>query len=107
MNRLEKRALRLIKVGAENATPASEITRLLKVNPRTVRNVIYRLVTRYGVPIVGGRKNNRYGYYIPRDQEELLEGARSLYNQNQEEQKRLTVLLNASLTDWQDYLKEG
>lgn len=94
MNRLEKRTLRLIKVGAENATPASEITRLLKVNPRTVRSIIYRLVT-------------RYGYYIPRDQEELLEGARSLYNQNQEEQKRLTVLLNASLTDWQDYLKEG
>ena len=94
MNRLEKRTLRLIKVGAENATPASEITRLLKVNPRTVRSIIYRHVT-------------RYGYYIPRDKEELLEGARSLYNQNQEEQKRLTVLLNASLTDWQDYLKEG
>lgn len=107
MNRLEKRALRLIKVGAENATPTAELAKLLNVTERRARSIVYRLVTRYGVPIVGGRKNNRYGYYIPRDQEELLEGARSLYNQNQEEQKRLTVLLNASLTDWQDYLKEG
>lgn len=107
MNRLEKRALRLIKVGAENATPASEITRLLKVNPRTVRSIIYRLVTRYGVPIIGGRVGRAKGLYIASNQAELLEGAKSLYNQNQEEQKRLTVLLNASLTDWQDYLKEG
>ena len=107
MNRLEKRALRLIKVGAENATPASEITRLLKVNPRTVRSIIYRLVTRYGVPIIGGRGGRAKGLYIASNQAELLEGAKSLYNQNQEEQKRLTVLLNASLTDWQDYLKEG
>ena len=97
----------LIKVGAENATPTAELAKLLNVTERRARSIVYRLVTRYGVPIVGGRKNNRYGYYIPRDQEELLEGARSLYNQNQEEQKRLTVLLNASLTDWQDYLKEG
>lgn len=107
MNRLEKRTLRLIKVGAENATPASEITRLLKVNPRTVRSIIYRLVTRYGVPIIGGRVGRAKGLYIASNQAELLEGARSLYNQNQEEQKRLTVLLNASLTDWQNYLKEG
>ena len=107
MNRLEKRTLRLIKVGAENATPASEITRLLKVNPRTVRSIIYRLVTRYGVPIIGGRVGRAKGLYIASNQAELLEGAKSLYNQNQEEQKRLTVLLNASLTDWQDYLKEG
>ncbi|MDD6384548.1 DNA-binding protein [Streptococcus hyointestinalis] len=107
MNRLEKRALRLIKVGAENATPTAELAKLLNVTERRARSIVYRLVTRYGVPIIGGRVGRAKGLYIASNQAELLEGAKSLYNQNQEEQKRLTVLLNASLTDWQDYLKEG
>ena len=51
----DKRVLRLIKVGAENSITGAEISLMTKLAERTVQDIISRLITRYGVPIVGVR----------------------------------------------------
>ena len=51
----DKRVLRLIKVGAENSITGAEISLITKLAERTVQDIISRLITRYGVPIVGVR----------------------------------------------------
>ena len=93
----DKRVLRLIKVGAENSITGAEISLITKLAERTVQDIISRLITRHSVPIVGVRHGTFRGYFIPANKEELLDGAKAFYNQVQEEQKRLTVLLNADL----------
>jgi phage protein len=98
----DKRVLRLIKVGAENSITGAEISLLTKL----AQDIISRLITRYGVPIVGVRHGAFRGYFIPANKEELLDGAKAFYNQVQEEQKRLTVLLNADLESYKETLKE-
>ena len=97
----DKRVLRLIKVGAENSITGAEISLLTKL----AEDIISRLITRYGVPIIGVRHGAFRGYFIPANKEELLDGAKAFYNQVQEEQKRLTVLLNADLESYKQLLK--
>ena len=101
----DKRVLRLIKVGAENSITGAEISLITKLAERTVQDIISRLITRHSVPIVGVRHGTFRGYFIPANKEELLDGAKAFYNQVQEEQKRLTVLLNADLESYKQLLK--
>lgn len=101
-----KRVLNLIKTGADNSTTGAEIALILKLEERTVQNIISRLITRYGVPIIGVRHGFNRGYFIPADKAELLDGARAFYNQVQEEQKRLSVLLNADLEAYKEFLQD-
>lgn len=101
-----KRVLNLIKTGADNSTTGAEIALILKLEERTVQNIISRLITRYGVPIIGVRHGFNRGYFIPADEAELLDGARAFYNQVQEEQKRLSVLLNADLEAYKEFLQD-
>ncbi|CYU51233.1 hypothetical protein HPA07_08925 [Streptococcus suis] len=100
-----RRVLNLIKVGADNPTTGAEIALILKLEERTVQSIVSRLITRYGVPIIGVRHGFNRGYFIPADKEELLDGAKAFYNQVQEEQKRLSVLLNADLDSYKELLK--
>ena len=102
----DKRVLRLIKVGAENSITGAEISLITKLAERTVQDIISRLITRYGVPIIGVRHGTLRGYFIPANKEELLDGAKTFYNQIREEEKRLTVLLNADLESYKETLKE-
>ena len=101
----DKRVLKLIKVGAENSITGAEISLITKLSKRAVQDSISRLITRYGIPSVGVRNGAFRGYFIPANQEELLDGAKAFYNQVQEEQKRLTVLLNADLESYKPLLK--
>ena len=98
----DKRVLKLIKVGAENSITGAEISLITKLAERTVQDIISRLITRYGVPIVGVRHGAFRGYFIPANKEELLDGAKAFYNQVQ---KRITVLLNADLESYKLLLK--
>ena len=83
----DKRVLRLIKVGAENSITGAEISLITKLAERTVQDIISRLITRYGVPIIGIRHGAFRGYFIPANKEELLDGAKTFYNQIREEEK--------------------
>ena len=100
-----KRVLRQIKVGAENPTEA-EIALTLKLEERTVQKIINQLITKYGIPIVGVRHGFNRGYFIPEDKAELMDGAKSFYNQLQDEQKRLNVLMNADPAIYTELIKE-
>ena len=102
----DKRVLRLIKVGAENSITGAEISLMTKLAERTVQDIISRLITRYGVPIIGVRHGTFRGYFIPANKEELLDGAKTFYNQIREEEKRLAVLMNSDLESYKETLKE-
>ncbi|EHJ57284.1 hypothetical protein HMPREF9318_01671 [Streptococcus urinalis FB127-CNA-2] len=101
-----KRVLRQIKVGAENPTTGAEIALTLKLEERTVQKIISQLITRYGIPIVGVRHGFNRGYFIPEDKAELLDGAKSFYDQLQDEQKRLNVLMNAEPEEYKQLVKK-
>ena len=102
----DKRVLRLIKVGAENSITGAEISLITKLAERTVQDIISRLITRYGGPIIGVRHGTFRGYFIPANKEELLDGAKTFYNQIREEEKRLAVLMNSDLESYKETLKE-
>ena len=102
----DKRVLRLIKVGAENSITGAEISLITKLAERTIQDIISRLITRYGVPIIGVRHGAFRGYFIPANKEELLDGAKTFYNQIREEEKRLAVLMNSDLESYKETLKE-
>ena len=70
----DKRVLKLIKVGAENSITGAEISLITKLSERTVQDIISRLITRYSIPIVGVRNGAFREYFIPANQEELLDG---------------------------------
>lgn len=101
-----KRVLRQIKIGADNPRTGAEIALALKIDVRAVKRIINRLITQYGVPIIGIRDGCNRGYYIPADKAELLTGAKSFYNQLQDEQKRLDVLLNAEPDEYKQLIKD-
>ena len=102
----DKRVLRLIKVGAENSITGAEISLITKLAERTVQDIISRLITRHSVPIVGVCHGTFRGYFIPANKEELLDGAKTFYNQIREEEKRLAVLMNSDLESYKETLKE-
>ena len=66
----DKQVLKLIKVGSENSITGAEISLITKLSERTVQDIISRLITRYGVPIVGVRHGAFRGYFIPANKEE-------------------------------------
>ena len=102
----DKRVLRLIKVGAENSITGAEISLITKLAERTIQDIISRLITRHRVPIVGIRHGTFRGYFIPANKDELLDGAKTFYNQIREEEKRLAVLMNSDLESYKETLKE-
>lgn len=100
MTNLEVRLLRLLKVGKENATPTAELASLLKIDIRTIRNLVRSLRLKHGIAIIGGRETGAKGLYIPSNDTERLEGIRALENQANEERKTITALLNADLGEF-------
>lgn len=61
---------------------------------------------KYGVPIVGVRSGSNRGYFIPANKAELMDGTKAFYNQLQDEQKRLTILVNADPAIYTELIKE-
>ena len=102
----DKRVLSLIKTGAENAITGAEIASVSGLDKRLVQKIISRLITKYGVPIVGVRSGSNRGYFIPANKAELMDGTRAFYNQLQDEQKRLTILVNADPAIYTELIKE-
>lgn len=105
MTDLELRILKLLPVGSDNPRAGKYLAKLLDVDIRTLRENIYRLIVRHGVPIVA-KRGLVSGYYIPANDTERLEGIRELKAQYDTEGKRLDVLIRANLTEWKEYLKD-
>lgn len=100
---LEATVLRNIPLGAEYPKNSRELARDLGVTIRGLRSCIRRLVVKYGIPVIATRRGGG-GYFIPRNQDEMDLGILPLLSQHEEEQKRITALLNADLEAYQQYL---
>lgn len=105
MTELEKRVLKLIPVGADNPRSGRYIATTLGLNIRNLRDIINRLIVRYGVPIVA-KRGLASGYYIPANDTERLEGIRELKAQYNNEGKRLDVLITSDLESYKELLKD-
>lgn len=101
------RILASIPVGADShLVTGRELAEMHNMNLRGVQAIIQLLIIEYGVPICASRDTTG-GCYIPANDTERLEGVRALYSQQQEEEKRITVLMNSSLKEHERYLKGG
>ncbi|HEM6342576.1 TPA: DNA-binding protein [Streptococcus suis] len=87
----------LIGVGIEKAITARHIAQLTNLDKRTVRECVRRLIIKHKIPIIGNRKGNHKGYFIPANHSELMAGIGALEKQIEEEKKRLEVLLDTEL----------
>ncbi|GAB6737988.1 hypothetical protein BOVMAS36_01320 [Streptococcus uberis] len=101
-----KRILSLIPVGKDRTITGQEIANNTNMSLRTVQAIIRRLIIDFNICICGNR-DYPGGYYIPANDSERLEGIRALTRQQQEEEKRITVLMNSSLDEYKHYLKGG
>ena len=104
MTETELRILRLLKVGQENARPVSEMVSLTKINERTIREIIARLVTQYGIAIGGHRDMLTGGVFLIADEAELVRVVNVLDKQVDKEQQRIRALLQADLKEYQKYV---
>lgn len=100
---MEKAILKSIPVGATHPKNTSELASELGLTIRGLRSCIRRLVVKYGIPVIATRRGGG-GYFIPRNQDEMDLGILPLLSQHEEEQKRITALLNADLEAYQQYL---
>lgn len=98
-----KRVFDLLRIGSDNAMTCKEISRLLELTPRTVRECIRNLILIHHIPIIAKRKGKNRGYFIAENDSELLQGITTLESQLTEEQKRITILNNINL---QVFLKQ-
>ncbi|HEN0625914.1 DNA-binding protein [Streptococcus agalactiae] len=101
-----KRVLQLIPVGKERTVTGQEIATITRMSLRTVQAIIRRLIIDYNICICGTR-DAQGGYFLPANDTERLEGIKALTRQQQEEEKRITVLMNSSLNEYEQYLKGG
>lgn len=96
----DKRIYKMIGVGSEKAITAKQISKATLLDERTIRGCIRRLIIKYKVPIIGNRKGDHKGYFIPANHSELMAGIGVLEKQIEEEKKRLEVLLQADISDY-------
>ena len=101
-----KRILSLIPVGKDRTITGQELATITNMSLRTVQAIIRRLIIDYNICICGTR-DAQGGYFLPANDSERLEGIRALTRQQQEEEKRITVLMNSSLNEHEHYLKGG
>ena len=100
-----KRILASIPVGADNRSiTGKELAATHRMDRRTIQAIIRRLIVEYGVPICASRDING-GFFIPANDTERLEGIRALKSQLTEEEKRVSALLEADLTEYKELLR--
>ncbi len=98
----EKEVLELLPRGCEKPIKISQLAATVHIDVRTVYEIINRLVTRYGVPIVGNRNgniNNR-GVFIATTEEERNAGLIPLISQVNEVEQRIDAVKEADLINW-------
>lgn len=101
-----QRMLALIPIGKDRTITGQELAKHTKMSLRTVQAIIRRLIIDYGICICGSRDYNG-GYFIPSNDTERLHGIRALSNQQKEEERRITALLNSDLEEYKKYLNGG
>ena len=86
--------------------PSRHISQQTNLDKRTVRKCVRRLIIKHKIPIIGNRKGNHKGYFIPGNHKgyfipanhsELMAGIGVLEKQIEEEKKRLEILLEAEV----------
>lgn len=96
----ERQLLNLLGEGRELTRSTTYLSQVMKLDRRTIRDIIKRLIVNHGVPIIGVRTGYKTGYYIASTTEELMDGTKTYYSQIREEQKRLDALMSVDLNSW-------
>jgi hypothetical protein len=83
----------------EEPIPANHIRGRLGIGKRQLENTVESLRVNFRVPIVA-KKFNPNGYYIPRNEEERIEGLGPYKRQILTEQKNLSIIQSIDLDDF-------
>lgn len=98
----EKEVLELLPRGCEQPIKISRLATIAHIDVRTVYEIINRLVTKYGVPVVGNRNGNinQRGVFIATTEEERDGGLIPLISQVNEVEQRIDAVKRADLINW-------
>lgn len=96
---LENKVVRLIPHDDDRRISGNEIAQMLGIDRRKITTIIASLRLK-GVPIIGDRSTNSYGYYIPLTDHARNEGIATLKNELNEIRKVFTSIKNADLDNW-------
>lgn len=102
MNDLEIKVLNAIKNNASYDLPiqASELRLIFSISKRSLEEVIESLRVNFNHPIVA-KKTKPNGYYLPKSEQERLDGLAPYRRQIETEKKNLAAILSVDLeTYW-------
>lgn len=101
MTTLEIKVLNTIRNSASYDLPiqATEIRQMLNIPKRTLEEVVESLRVNFGHPIVA-KKTKPNGYYLPKTEQERLDGLAPYRRQILTEQKNLAAVMAVDLADY-------
>lgn len=89
--------LSLIPVGKEKLISTREIEQATGFKARDIHAIINDLIMTYKIAIGSSRDKTKYGYFIPTNEEEKLDGIASLEEQTITMQQRAQVVRSADI----------
>lgn len=95
LSKKEKEFLSCLGVEKGNIKTTKGVLNGLNLSERGARDMINRLLIKYGLAVGGLRNRSVNGVFIAETQEEIMEILTPLINQVNEEQKRITALANS------------
>ena len=101
---IEQTVLSLIPRGKDNRKTLKVISAYIDLKPRELQSVINGLISNHHIPIVAIRKG---GIYIPLSESERVDGLKGLKNQTNDQLKRIHIVENADLKNWQNKVFGG
>ena len=102
---------RIVFVMIKNATfdspkPRKYITRVTGIEKRTVEQIIVRLRNKFSIPVYGLKRDNHFGYFIARTEEECRAGIAAYRKQIDTSIKNLGVMVELDLQAYQSLVAD-
>ncbi|MFW3504829.1 hypothetical protein ACN68I_03260 [Aerococcus viridans] len=98
-----RQILAYIPNGSQTMVTRVELVKLSGLNDRDVYQILNDLTMKYDIPIGSSRDRKHFGYYIPMNEQEKIQGIRSLEEQGYTMLKRAEKVRNSDIQTAQAY----
>lgn len=98
---LEKKAVEMIPNSDDGRITGAQLAQLLQTDLRTAQLVIASLRMK-GIPVIGDRREQTQGYYIPVSNHARKDGLKTLHSQLIKMNRVYKCIVNADLSTWRN-----
>ncbi|HFU4221615.1 TPA: hypothetical protein ACGO80_000445 [Streptococcus suis] len=85
----------------DNPKPRKDITQITGIEKRAVEQVVVKLRNKFSIPVYGLKRDNHFGYFIARTEEERQAGIAAYRKQIDTSIKNLGVMIELDLQAYQ------